>query len=83
MIPFFQLKKEVILICTASFCGWVIGTMFIWGVRNLEVLVVLFFIWSSSDLLLVIWFLSSSSDVYLVLSSSNLSFFDPFFDCLF
>ena len=44
VISSFQLKKEVLLICIASFSGWVIGTVFIWCAKNIEVLVVLIFI---------------------------------------
>ena len=40
----FQLKKEVLLICVASFSNWVIGTVFIWCAKNIEVLVVLILI---------------------------------------
>ena len=32
-----QLKKEAILICVASFMGWVVGAIFIWLCKNVEV----------------------------------------------
>ena len=32
-----QLKKEAILICVASFMGWVVGAIFIWCAKHIKV----------------------------------------------
>ena len=37
MIFCLQLKKEAILISVASFLGWVVGAIFIWLCKNVEV----------------------------------------------
>ena len=48
-----QLKKEAILICVASFMGWVVGAIFIWCAKNIEVNIICL---PSLSLFVLSWF---------------------------
>ena len=43
-LSFLQLRMEALIIGVAGFSGWVIGNVFVWGARHVEVLLVLVFI---------------------------------------
>ena len=43
-LSFLQLRMEALIIGVAGFSGWIIGNVFVWGARHVQILLVLVFI---------------------------------------